>query len=354
MKKYQKVISLIIIVSFAIMCLPIRSFAVDTVEYKTGLLPYTYEEVVEYLDATSTYASLPASVDNTNKFPTPGDQGQQNSCVGWAVGYALKSNSEYLKRSWTLSTNNHKTSPGYIYNQINNGVDNGADIFDALELMKTQGACTLAYYPYRVTNYTIQPNPTQRANANLYKISDYHAILGINRIKQQIAQNYGVVIGIEVYPDFTNLSQSDSIYDDTSGTQSNVGHAICLVGYDDNMGDNGAFKFINSWGTDWGVNGYGWISYDTVKDTSPLQGTAVGFYVETTEDTYMMGDASNNGVIDIADARLALTGANYMYDITATQYVLADVNGDAKLTEGDAREILQAAGGIQYVFSIYQ
>ncbi|MBO5065322.1 MAG: peptidase C1 [Clostridia bacterium] len=354
MKKYKKVVSLIITISLVSMYLQINSFAVETVDYKTGALPYTYEEVIEHLDTTATYATLPTSVDNTSKFPTPGDQGQQNSCVGWALGYALKSNSEYLKRGWTLSTNNHKTSPGYIYNQINNGTDGGARIFDALELMKTQGASTLAYYPYRESNYTIQPNPTQRANAGLYKISGFHTLMGINDIKQRIAQSYGVVISIEVYPDFTYLSQSDSIYDDISGTKKDLGHTICLIGYDDNIGDNGAFKFINSWGTDWGVNGYGWISYDTVKDTSPLQGTAVGFYVETIEDTYMMGDASNNGVIDIADARLALIGADYMYNVTASQYVLADVNGDAKLTESDATEILSVAAGQQLIFSIYQ
>ena len=332
----------------------IPGFAVETVDYKTGLIPFTYNEILEHLNTTSTYTNLPTSVDNTNKFPTPGDQGQQNSCVGWAIGYALKSNSEYLKRGWTLSTNNHKISPGYIYNQINGGSDNGANIFDALELMKTQGACTLSYYPYRESNYTIQPNPTQRANANLYKTSEYYTIIGIDKIKQQIAQNHGVVIGIDVYPDFTNLSSSNSIYNSTSGTKSAISHAICLIGYDDNKGTHGAFKFINSWGTDWGINGYGWISYDTVIDVSPVQYTAVGFYVETSADTYMMGDANSDGVIDTTDAQLALIGADYIYNVTAPQYVLADVNGDAKLTESDATEILRVAAGQQLIFSLYQ
>jgi len=33
---------------------------------------------------------------------------------------------------------------------------------------------------------------------------------------------------------------------------------MILVGYSD---DRGAFKVMNSWGTQWGNGGFGWISY---------------------------------------------------------------------------------------------
>ena len=38
------------------------------------------------------------------------------------------------------------------------------------------------------------------------------------------------------------------------------GHALVVVGYDDNKYE-GAFQIINSWGTNWGVGGFTWISY---------------------------------------------------------------------------------------------
>lgn len=41
------------------------------------------------------------------------------------------------------------------------------------------------------------------------------------------------------------------------------GHAIVLVGYDE---DKKTFKFRNSWGINWGNEGYGTLSYDYVKD----------------------------------------------------------------------------------------
>lgn len=326
--------------------------AEQTNNYSTGLLVDTYEEIEKYLDTTSTYSSLPSSVDNTSKFPSPGNQGSQNSCVGWAVGYALKSSSEYRKRAWTVSSTNHIFSPSYIYNQINDGTDSGSSIIDALELTVAQGVCTLPYFPYNQNNYTLQPSPVQTANANLYKASEFHAIPGIRSIKEKLSQNYGVVIGIEVYPDFMNLDFSNSIHDTISGSKQGS-HAICLIGYDDNMGSNGAFKFINSWGTDWGCGGYGWISYDIMADISPYFNLVIGYYIQTGTDNYIMGDIDKDGIIGLWDARTALQGSQNLISLPAEQFVLADVNGDAILSDADSTEILRVASGIEPKFSLY-
>jgi hypothetical protein len=101
-----------------------------------------------------------------------------------------------------------------------------------------------------------------------------------------LADGDGVVIGVEIYPDFDNLSLSNPIYDVVSGT-SRGGHAVTLIGYCD---DKKAFKFINSWGTAWGLGGYGWISYDLMNDTRVnFHGVMVGFVMENPivyEDPY--------------------------------------------------------------------
>ena len=41
------------------------------------------------------------------------------------------------------------------------------------------------------------------------------------------------------------------------------GHAVCCVGYNE---EKQLLKFKNSWSTDWGQNGYGYISYDYAKE----------------------------------------------------------------------------------------
>ena len=40
------------------------------------------------------------------------------------------------------------------------------------------------------------------------------------------------------------------------------GHALCIMGYDDSKN---LFKFKNSWGSAWGDGGYGYLTYDYMK-----------------------------------------------------------------------------------------
>jgi len=49
-------------------------------------------------------------------------------------------------------------------------------------------------------------------------------------------------------------------YDKTIG-----GHAVCIVGYDDYK-FGGSFEIMNSWGSDYGDDGYMWIKYDDLID----------------------------------------------------------------------------------------
>lgn len=54
------------------------------------------------------------------------------------------------------------------------------------------------------------------------------------------------------------------------------GHAVVAIGYDNNrrIGDKkGALKIRNSWGTDWGEEGYGWLPYAYITE-----GLAVDFW----------------------------------------------------------------------------
>jgi hypothetical protein len=61
---------------------------------------------------------------------------------------------------------------------------------------------------------------------------------------------------IGLYPDHARKMESGELV--ITG-----GHAVCLCGYDDS---ERAFKFRNSWGTTYGNNGYGYISYDLFNE----------------------------------------------------------------------------------------
>ncbi|MBN2531909.1 MAG: hypothetical protein JXB88_03400 [Spirochaetales bacterium] len=202
--------------------------------------------------------SLPSKIDLSGYLPTPGYQGKQSSCTGWSTAYAYKSFHEQVERNWSLNNDSHLFSPAYIYNQINGGIDQGAYIPDALELMKTKGCATLASMPYREDNYTKQPQSVAHNEAKNFRAKSYMSVDFRNRytMKSILAGKNCIVVGLEVYENFDTYS--GGIYKSIRGRDMG-GHAILVVGYDDSKK---AYKLINSWGTSWGEKGYIWIDYD--------------------------------------------------------------------------------------------
>ncbi len=210
--------------------------------------------------------ALPASVDLSLDVPVPGNQGGQGSCVGWAVAFALKSYHERIERGWPLTADRHVMSPAYVYNQIK-VPGGGAYFLDAFNLLIGQGVSSWAQMPYDPRDDRTQPSAAARAEAANYRIAEWgvvlrttHAIF-VQEIKRHLATGVPVVIGVPVYPDFDSLSESNPVYDHTGGHRRGY-HAIVIVGYDDALS---AFRIINSWGADWGIDGYGWIDYAASK-----------------------------------------------------------------------------------------
>lgn len=220
----------------------------------------------------------PPSVDLSAFFPPPGDQGLQGSCVGWAVGYALKSYQERREEGWRW---NPATifSPAWIYNQINGGADDGAYIYDGLELIVTRGAASLSTMPYRQADYRAQPNQQAIDEALRFRAVDFSRVNETRDMKLALASGYPVVIGFATYENFKNLSGRAAVYNTKSGRETG-GHAMTIVGYDDHQFD-GAFRAINSWGTHWGDLGYVWLPYD--------------FAGEVIWEAYVVTDAANEG-----------------------------------------------------------
>lgn len=241
-------------------------------------------------------SALPSSKDLSAFFPSVGNQGHQNSCVGWATAYYLKTSQEKFERGWDIKSDEHIFSPSYIYNQINDGIDKGAYITDAFDVLIEQGVCSISSMPFMEYNHTILPNSKQKTEASSYKISSYAYIPSndvnkINKMKNELIKNNSVIIGVDIYPDFDKLNAtSNRIYDDFTGV-SRGGHALCIVGYDDSIN---AFKFVNSWGKSWGINGFGYISYDLIENS------------DVTNEVYVTYDSINNQRIMINKSELDL------------------------------------------------
>lgn len=278
----------------------------------------SWESILEHKEPDQLYESsieLPPSVDLSSKFPVPHSKGQsgQNNCVPWAVAYALKSGQENIARNWGVDTDEHIFSPSYVYNQLNNGSkDNGVTIDAVMGLIVDQGVCSIKSFPYVASDWTTQPTQQQVAEAAKYKADGYNTVIGVDNIKRHLAGNDGVVIGIYVLDQFdlihSGMPESDwpsPIFDDPTSPQrinkdgTIASHALCLVGYDDNLE---AFKFINSWGNNKGNNGYGWIAYNMLSDTRVNKyGIAVGYVLQkssgSTAPIYIAATAGDGGTV---------------------------------------------------------
>jgi hypothetical protein len=130
--------------------------------------------------------------------------------------------------------------------------------------------------PYDNIPYT----PTPDRNGRSVRIADHTSLGGTGDQKKWLDTVGPLVCQIDVYTDFTYFGSG--VYhkvDTLPNGQPNVqvgGHIMLIVGYDDTQG---CWIVKNSWGRNWGVNGFGRIAYgecniDTyskigMQDTNP-------------------------------------------------------------------------------------
>lgn len=240
-------------------------------QHATGYMPLPegkYEETRIPFHSTKNAAVLPKSyVISDAYFPTPGDQGNLGSCVGWSTGYAFASFYFSAKNQWGKPADYSKVmSPAYVYNGIrecNCGPDCGSYIADALELMKTKGVVPWEYMPYSDKDCS-KPMDDEFSVASNYKIKGYNRLankMNFNEYKQYLSNDVPVIIGVPLGAGFDNIkSGSTSTFKCTQVEDG--GHAMLVVGYDDTKQ---AFKIMNSWGKNWGDKGHVWVDYDCFK-----------------------------------------------------------------------------------------
>jgi|GEM_PF-5660130 len=277
---------------------------------KTGFLPATAEELASIprspysinANEMRSRSILPATVDLSDNCPVPLNQTYGN-CVSVSVAYGMMTWQEQNIRGWGQHTKDHQFSPAFLFNQKNAGaVDAPMSFPNAFDIIRTKGICTIESMPEN-TGLTVKPNEAQLAEALNYKISSYHTIgyspnfgssLEPNsqfgpranewhqtaaEWKTHLAEGIPFVIGIPLYCDLFHAGgvRLDNIFDNTTalgnGCTSNNhgGHAMFVVGYDDNIdiadGTKGAFKVMNSWGIDRMEDGYNYISYKMVDES---------------------------------------------------------------------------------------
>lgn len=258
--------------SIAAFCLGAASFGtahgqgVEAPEQGTGLIPLTDEEY-EALEERDPLlrGALPAFIDLSSFFPTPGHQGSQGSCVGWAVGYALKTYQEAKETRTARPDEFYHFSPSFVFNSIKQGegCTTGSRITDALDFIQNTGAVSMQEFPY-IEAECPAPSEDLLSRGKDYSIKNYNRLErgSLFAIQEALSNEKPVVAGIYVHPGF-NTWAGNGVYSPAEGERVKDYHAVTIVGYDD---EREALKIINSWGTEWGDEGYFWMHYDAAEE----------------------------------------------------------------------------------------
>ncbi|PZP49507.1 MAG: hypothetical protein DI598_07660 [Pseudopedobacter saltans] len=90
---------------------------------------------------------------------------------------------------------------------------------------------------------------------------DINKIAAVDKIKEAICKYGPIAVSINATPLLQNYGGGGVFFETASDYNNPVtNHAVMIVGWDD---DKQAWLMRNSWGTNWGDDGYGWIKYNT-------------------------------------------------------------------------------------------
>ncbi len=156
--------------------------ALAQTKYPLGAVPSTpqaFTKASRFVIRAKRGGDRPASVLLTQFLPPVGNQGNQNSCVGWSTAYYAYSYAVAQKRLLTdqdRADAKFQFSPAYIYHLGNGGNDKGMAISNAMNILKARGCCTLAEMPYNVTDFLSQPTDMANKRAARYVAVDVASI----------------------------------------------------------------------------------------------------------------------------------------------------------------------------------
>jgi C1A family cysteine protease len=216
---------------------------------------------------------LPPSVDLRSECPAVYNQGRIGSCTANAIAAAFEfdlmmQHLPVFQPSRLFIYYNEREVEGHVNS------DSGAQIRDGIKSVATLGVCSEDEWPYDDTPAESDGGPFppgardgEKPSAQCYqdalnnRVTTYRRVLrDPDQMRGCLAAGYPFVFGFTVYESFESKEVADSgvVPMPQPGEQVLGGHAVLAVGYDDSTQ---RFIIRNSWGTDWGQDGYFTMPY---------------------------------------------------------------------------------------------
>ncbi len=221
---------------------------------------YETNDHLIYKLASFKTSNLPSKIDLRSKMPPVIDQQTVGSCTSCAVAAAYA----YCDDSWVGSILFLYYNTRMLDGSTN--FDNGTSLSQTVNALNKYGICNDQTWPYISSYWNIQPANRCYVEGELHQAIDYsHVDQTMDQMKGCLSSGYPFVIGIYVYSSFESniVEQTGNVPMPGQGEQLLGGHAICVVGYDD---DNSVWICRNSWGISWGDSGYFYLPYAYLVD----------------------------------------------------------------------------------------
>lgn len=225
---------------------------------------------IEELPLAETYRpkeTKRTSVDLRSGFTAVKNQGKQGACAAFTLAAIY----EYI-----LKTNNaleSDLSEAFLYYNARkkSGRENedlGTTFHEAVGALIEHGICSEQTFPYRPNTFAKEPDKEaydEAAHRIVKKAMNVNA--NINDIRSALAEGYPVAIALKAFNSFSEVSNGFILRptEEELSRQTPGSHSMVVCGYSD---EQRLFIVRNSWGSKFGENGYCYIPYSYIGDSS--------------------------------------------------------------------------------------
>ena len=226
---------------------------------------YRYEEKLRGVTPP-----LPPTSDLRNLISQVKDQGQLGACTAHGTTSAFEALQVKRTGSCVLGSRLQVYEDTRILEGDYPG-DNGGTIRGAVKSTAQYGVAPESMWPYDIKRFDkkipadVAAAAVKDESTNYYLVDStdgYNATL--TNIKTVLAvTGLPVVFGTNVYEQIENVGPDGMIEMPGEDEAAIGGHCMLWVGHDDSKQ---AFLTLNSWGTSWGMSGYGWLPYGYVTN----------------------------------------------------------------------------------------
>ncbi len=244
------------------------------------------------------------SVDLRNMFPKVKDQGVLGTCSV----FSLVSIYEYILNK--TDRKNDLSERFVYYNVLNDSgrlEDSGASLYGVIESITKYGTCDERLCRYNVDLYKDRPSDSAYENAKTHRISSAKNVkIDHKDITSALSEGFPIAISLKIYESFgenikgfVRRPTNDEIERGEYGN-----HAMVICGY---SSEEKFYIVRNSWGTGFGDNGYCYIPFSYIDDSSLANSACIITTINEGEDV--------KGISNPIDVVFNKTDINIKYSI---------------------------------------